>query len=164
MMLLGMSLTVFTEIHVAISLIGIVTGLVVLFGMLGGRWLRKWNGAFLLTTILTSVTGFMFPFVAVGPPHIVGGLSLIVLAIALLALYRFRLAGKWRWIYVISSSLALYFNVFVAVVQAFLKLPFFHALAPYQTEPPFKVAQLLVLLAFIVLVILAVRRFHPRMN
>jgi len=161
-MLLGMSLTLFTEVHVVISLIGIFTGLIVLFGMMGGHWLAKWNGIFLLTTILTSVTGFMFPFVAVGPPHIVGGLSLVVLAIALLALYRFHLAGKWLWIYVVTATLALYFNVFVAVVQAFLKIAFFNAMAPTQTERPFQAVQGLVLLAFIVMLVVAVRKFHPR--
>jgi len=161
-MLLGMSLTLFTEVHVVISLIGILTGLIVLFGMMGGRCLAKWNGVFLLTTILTSVTGFMFPFVAVGPPHIVGGFSLIVLAIALLALYRFHLAGKWRWIYVVTATLALYFNVFVAVVQTFLKIAFFNALAPTQAEPPFQAVQGVVLLAFIVMLVVAVRKFHPR--
>ena len=162
-MILGMSLAIFTDVHVAISLIGIVTGLLVLFGMMAGRWLAKLNGAFLLSTILTSVTGFMFPFTALGPPHIVGGISLVVLAIALLAVYRFRLAGKSRWVYVVSAILALYLNVFVAVVQIFLKIPYFNALAPTQAETPFQVAQSVVLAAFIVMAIVAVRKFHPKL-
>ena len=161
-MMLGMSLPVFTEVHVAISLFGIFTGLVVLFGMLSGHWLAKWNRLFLLSTVLTSVTGFMFPFTAVGPPHIIGAVSLIVLAFALMALYRHRLTGAWRWVYVLAASLALYLNVFVAVVQAFLKIPYFMALAPTQSEAPFQAAQAVVLVIFVIMAVVAVRKFRPQ--
>lgn len=160
-MILGMSLALFTTVHVVISLVGIFTGLVVLFALMGGKSLPIWTAFFLLTTILTSLTGFLFPITKIGPPLILGIVSLVVLAVALLALYRFRLAGRWRWIYVVTAVLALYLNVFVAVVQTFLKLPFFNALAPTQAEPPFQAAQLLVLLAFIVMGTVAVRRFRP---
>lgn len=157
-MILGMSISTFTTLHVIISLIGIVTGLVALLGLLNGKVLRGWTGAFLVTTIATSVTGFMFPLTKVGPPHIVGAISLVVLAVTVPALYKFRLAGSWRWIYVAGAVLSLYLNVFVGVVQAFQKLPTFNALAPTQTEPPFLIAQVVVLVAFIALGIVAARK------
>lgn len=159
-MILGMSLAAFTLLHVIISLLGIASGLVVLAGMLGGRLLNGWNGFFLLTTIATSVTGFMFHSKSFGPPHIVGVISLVVLAVALFALYSRRLVGSWRWIYAATAVAALYLNVFVGVVQAFQKLPFLHALAPNGSEPPFVVAQGLVLLIFVALGIQAAKRFH----
>ena len=160
-MLLGMSLETFTLVHVVISLIGIFAGVIVLFGMFGSNKMEGWTALFLATTILTSVTGFMFPFEKIGPPHIVGAISLAVLAITLVALYGYRLAGSWRWIYVSTAILALYLNVFVGVVQAFVKIPFFNAWAPTQKEPPFAIAQGLVLLLFIVLGVIAARSFHP---
>jgi hypothetical protein len=160
-MILGMSLATFTLVHVVISLIGIVTGLVVLAGMLRSQRLPGWTAVFLVTTILTSVTGFFFPFERLLPSHIVGIISLVVLAVALLALYVQRLSGRWRWIYVATAVFALYLNVFVLVVQAFLKIAFLKALAPTQGEPPFAIAQGLVLLAFVALGILALRGFHP---
>src|SRR5579864_4583829 len=126
-MVLGMSLATFTIIHVLISLIG--TGLIVLFGLLNGKLLSPWNGIFLLFTILTSVTGFMYPYEKISPGIILGILSMIVLAIALFALYVFHLKGVWRTTYVISAMIALYFNCFVLVVQSFMKVPFLHALA-----------------------------------
>jgi len=159
-MILGMSVAAFTLLHVIISLLGIASGLVVLAGMLGGRLLNGWNGFFLFTTIATSVTGFMFHSVKIGPPHIVGAISLIVLAVALFALYSRRFAGPWRWLYVVSAVLALYLNVFVGVVQAFQKLSFLHALAPNGNEPPFAIAQGLVLLIFVALGIRAAKRFR----
>jgi hypothetical protein len=159
-MILGMSLAAFTLLHVIISLLGIASGLVVLAGMLGGRLLNGWNGFFLLTTIATSVTGFMFHSKSFGPPHIVGVISLVVLAVALFALYSRRLVGSWRWIYAATAVAALYLNVFVGVVQAFQKLPFLHALAPNGSEPPFVVAQGLVLLIFVALGIRGAKRFH----
>ena len=159
-MILGMSLAAFTLLHVIISLLGIASGLVVLAGMLGGRLLNGWNGFFLVTTILTSVTGFMFHSKSFGPPHIVGVISLVVLAVALFALYSRRLVGSWRWIYAATAVAALYLNVFVGVVQAFQKLPILHALAPNGSEPPFVVAQGLVLLIFVALGIRAAKRFH----
>jgi hypothetical protein len=159
-MIIGMSLHAFTVLHTLISLIGIVSGLIVLVAMLGGRG-SAWTGLFLLTTVLTSVTGFMFHSASFGPPQIVGVISLVALAFAIAALYLGRLAGAWRWIYVVTAVLALYFNVFVGVAQSFDKIPALHALAPTATETPFKVAQLIVLLIFVVLGIRAVKRFHP---
>ena len=161
-MMLGMSLSTFTTLHVIISLIGIVTGLVALLGMLGGKHLGGWTALFLATTVLTSVTGFLFPFTKLLPSHVVGIISLAVLAAALLALYVFRLDGPWRWIYVVGAVLALYLNVFVGVVQAFQKLAFLQPLAPTQVEAPFIVAQAAVLALFAVLGFLAVKRFHPQ--
>jgi hypothetical protein len=160
-MTLGLSLSAFTTLHVVISLIGIASGFVVLYGMLESKRLGGWTGLFLVTTILTSVTGFMFPFNGFLPSHVVGAISLVVLAVAVLALYAFRLAGAWRWVYVAAALAALYLNVFVGVVQAFQKLGFLQPLAPTQSEPPFAVAQLIVLATFLGLGVLAVRRFHP---
>jgi hypothetical protein len=159
-MILGIPTDVFTQLHVIISLIGIVTGIVVLFAMLKGHHARYWVEAFLVTTIATSVTGFMFHS-KFGPAIVVGAISLVVLAVALTALYGFKLRGSWRWVYVVSASVALYLNVFVGVVQTFQKVAFFHGLAPTQAEPPFAIAQGIVLVAFIALGIIAVRRFHP---
>jgi hypothetical protein len=158
--ILGMSTGLFTQLHVLISLIGIATGVVVIFAMLKGKHARFWADTFLVTTIATSVTGFMFHS-KFGPPQVVGAISLVVLAAACAALYGFKLQGRWRWVYVASSALALYLNVFVAVVQTFQKVDFFHSLAPTQTEPPFAVAQGIVLVAFIALGIIAAKRFHP---
>jgi hypothetical protein len=141
--------------------VGIFAGLVVVFGMLGSKRLDGWTALFLATTVLTSVTGFFFPFDKILPSHIVGMISLVVLAIANLALYALHLAGPWRWIYVISAVLALYLNVFVGVVQAFQKVPLLASLAPTQSEPPFLIAQAVVLVIFVVLGIAAVRSFHP---
>jgi len=160
-MILGLSIAAFTQLHVAISLIAIVTGLIVLYGMLSGQRMPGWTALFLITTVLTSVTGFMFPAVAVTPAAIFGVISLAVLAVALLALYVFHANGAWRWIYVVTAVLALYLNVFVLVVQAFQKISFLHPLAPTGSEPPFLVAQTVVLLIFLGLGFLAVRRFHP---
>jgi hypothetical protein len=160
-MILGMSIETFTQLHVILSLIGIAAGLVVLCGMLSANRLGGWTAFFLATTILTSVTGFMFPSKSFGAPHVIGVISLAVLAVALVALYGRHLAGAWRWLYVGSALLALYLNVFIGVVQAFQKLPALSTLAPTQSEPPFVVAQLLVLATFVVVGIRAVARFHP---
>jgi len=160
-MLLGLSLYAFTMLHVVISLIGIASGLVVLFGMLGSHRLPGWTALFLLTTVLTSVTGLMFPGSELTPGRIFGIISLVALAVALLALYGFGLRSAWRWIYVLGAVLALYLNVFVAVVQSFAKIPVLQPLAPTQSEPPFLTAESFVLLIFLVLGIAAVRRFHP---
>ena len=159
-MIIGMSVHAFTVLHTLISLIGILSGLIVLVAMLGGRG-SAWTGLFLLTTVLTSVTGFMFHSATFGPPQIVGVISLVVLAIAIAALYLGHLAGAWRWVYVVTAVLALYLNVFVGVAQSFDKIPALHALAPTATETPFKVAQLIVLLIFIVLGFRAVKRYRP---
>ncbi len=163
-MILGMSTSTFTLVHVVLSLIGIVSGLIVLFAMLGGKRLDGWTALFLATTVLTSATGFFFPSSQVLPSHIVGVVSLLVLAAVIIALYVYRLAGSWRWIYVAGAVLALYLNVFVGIVQAFQKLPFLQPLAPTQSEPPFLIAQLAVLALFIAFGVLATIRFHPEVN
>ncbi len=152
----------FTFVHVLLSLIGILAGLVVLNGLLGSKRLPGWTLVFLVTTIATSVTGFFLPADRLLPSHVVGIISLVFLAIALLALYSFRLAGAWRATYVVAAVISLYLNFFVLVAQSFLKLPALHALAPTQQEPPFAIAQGIVLLIFIVLGVFAVKRFHPR--
>ena len=160
-MMLGMSLSTFTAVHVIISLIGILSGLLVLVGMLSAKRLNGMTALFLLTTVLTSVTGFGFPFTHLLPSRKVAIISLVVLAIAILARYSFHMAGQWRWIYVVTALIALYLNVFVLVVQSFEKAPALRAIAPTQSEPPFLVAQLVVLALFIVLTIFAVKKFHP---
>jgi hypothetical protein len=148
-------------VHVALSLIGIVSGLIVFLGLLRGQKLAGWTMLFLATTILTSATGYALPFDRVLPSHVVGGISLLVLAIALAALYVFHLAGPWRWIYVATAAVALYLNVFVGLVQAFQKVSFLKPLAPTQSEPAFFVTQIVVLLLFVLLGIAAARKFHP---
>src|SRR5262249_45760776 len=158
-MVLGMSLSTFTLVHVVISLIGIASGIIVLFGMLGSNRMPGMTALFLATTVLTSATGFLFPFTTLLPSPIVGIISLVILAIGLSRLYVGHLAGAWRWIYVVTAVIALYLNCFVAVVQSFMKLSFLQPLAPTQSEPPFQIAQLAVLVIFIVLGFLAVRKF-----
>ena len=160
-MILGLSIPAFTLIHVIISVIAIASGLIVLVGMLGSRRLPGWTALFLLATALTSISGFLFPATAITPAQIFGYLSLAVLAAALFALYVFRLAGPWRWLYVGAAVIALYLNAFVFVVQAFAKLPVLHSLAPNATEPPFLFAEGALLAVFIVLGFLALVRFHP---
>lgn len=158
-MLSGM--TPFTLFHVALSLVAIVTGLVVMKGLLQSQRLPGWTALFLSTTLATTVTGFLFPFNGFTPALGVGVVSSAVLALTLIALYERRLAGAWRWIYVVGAAVSLYLNVFVLVVQAFAKVPTLHVLAPTQQEPPFAIAQGVVLLLFVGLTVLAVRRFHP---
>jgi len=155
-----MILHIYTIIHVLISLVGIFTGLIVLSGMLAGNRLDSWTKWFLITTVLTSVTGFFFPFHGFTPAIGVGVISLLVLAIAIYARYPRHLAGAWRWIYVVTAVIALYFNVFVGIVQAFEKIPALKIIAPTQTEPPFKLTQLIVLTLFIVFAIAAATRFR----
>jgi hypothetical protein len=133
--MLGMSLETFTQFHVLLSLVGIVTGFLVIFGIISGRSSSALNAIFLLTTVATSVTGFGFPNEHVTPAQIVGVISLLILAITIPALYFFKLSGAWRWIYVIGATLALYLNFFVLIVQSFLKIPALKALAPKQNEP-----------------------------
>ena len=151
-------LETYTLLHVVISLIGIASGGVVLLALLAGRRQNVPTAVFLTTTVLTSVTGYGFPFTHLLPSHVVGAISLVLLALAIYALYARRLVGGWRATYVICAVAALYFNVFVLIAQAFLKVPALHALAPTQSELPFAVAQLVVLGLFIVLGTLAVRR------
>jgi hypothetical protein len=156
-----MILRAYTIIHTLISLIGILTGLIVLVGLLAGKRLDGWTKWFLITTVLTSVTGFFFPFHGFTPAIALGIMSLSVLAVAIFARYPRQLAGHWRWIYVVTAVIALYFNVFVLVVQTFEKIPALHALAPTQTKPPFKLTQLVVLAIFVLLGIIAAIRFRP---
>ena len=150
----------FTRVHVIISLIGIASGFVVLFGLLGAQRLDRWTTLFLVSTLATIVTGFWFPFHGFTPAIGVGIVSLIVLAIAIYARYVVQLAGVWRRIYVVAAMLALYLNFFVLIVQSFQKISPLRALAPTQTELPFLVAQVLALVIFVVLTILAARRFR----
>ena len=132
--------------------------------MLAGERLDGWTKWFLITTVLTSVTGFFFPFHGFTPAHGVGIMSLLLLAVAIFARYPRQLAGAWRWIYVVTAVIALYLNLFVGVVQGFLKVPALHVMAPTQTEPPFKLTQLVVLALFIVLGIVAAIRFRPALH
>jgi hypothetical protein len=168
-MILGMSVAAFTQLHVIISLVAIVSGIIVALGMLSARRMPGMTALFLVTTVATSVTGFMFetpmdaPRVigSLDPAKIIGVISLIFLILAILALFSYRLAGAWRGVYVISAIVALYFNCFVLVVQSFQKIPFFHALAPTQKEPPFAVAQAILLVLFVGLGIAAFKKFRP---
>jgi len=153
-------LAVFTFIHVLLSLAGILAGLVVVFGFLTAKRLDGWTAVFLSTTVLTSVTGFLFPVHKFMPSHAVGISSLIFLALAIFARYSRHLSGGWRRTYVISGIIALYLNVFVLVAQLFQKMPALKALAPTQSESPFKIAQLTVLILFVILGVLATRRFR----
>jgi len=160
-MVFGMSLATYTLIHVIISLIGIGSGLIVLFGMFGSKRLDGMTALFLATTALTSLTGFGFPFEHITPGIILGILSLLVLALTVPARYPFHMAGKWRTIYVITTVIALYFNCFVLIAQSFLKISALHALAPTGNEPPFAIAEGILLVLFIVAGVLAVKKFHP---
>jgi hypothetical protein len=154
------ALKIFTLVHVLISVVGLVSGFVVLCGLLTGKRFDRWTAWFLTTTVLTSVTGFFFPVQHFMPSHAVGILSLIVLALAIYARYPRHLAGGWRKTYVITAMIALYFNTFVAVVQAFEKVTALHAIAPTQDDPPFKVAQLVVLVFFVMFTIAAAIKFR----
>ena len=156
-----MLLTTFTIFHVLLSVIGIVSGFVTLLGLLTSRRLSGWTTLFLTTTVATSVTGFLFPFHRFLPSYGVGIVSLLVLAIAIPAHRQFQLNGTWRKTYVISAAIALYLNVFVLVAQMFQKVAVLKALAPTQSEPPFAIAQTLVLLLFVLLAIRATITFHP---
>src|SRR5947207_9390018 len=159
-----MILQIYTIIHTLISLVAIVTGLVVVFGMLVGNRLDGWTKWFLITAVATTVTGFFFPFHGFTPAIGLGLISLPFLALTIFARYPKQLAGAWRWIYVVGAVICLYFNLFVLVVQSFEKIPALHALAPTQNESPFKLTQLVVLILSIVLAIVAVIRFHPRLR
>lgn len=155
-------LTTYTILHVIISLVAIIAGFVVMAGMPDGQRMPGCTALFLALTVLTSLTGFGFPFTGVLPSHVVGVISLVVLLFAILAYYQYRLEGPWRWIYVVTALAAQWFNVFVLIIQGFQKISLLHALAPTQSEPPFLVAQGVVLILFVVLGIVAVRNFRPR--
>jgi hypothetical protein len=160
-MIAGLSIENFTILHTAISLIAIASGLIVLAGMLRARRLPGWTAVFLVTTLLTSVTGFMFPINGLTPAIVFGLISIVILVIALAALYLKHLSGAWRWIYVTTALMALYLNVFVLIVQSFQKLPALQKLAPTQSEPPFLIAQAVALIAFLILGAMAARKFRP---
>ena len=160
-MILGMSLEHFTLLHVLICLAGIMSGFVVTYGLLNGERLDRWTAFFLMTTTLTSATGYLFPFHKLLPSHIVGAISLLILPLAIFARYVRRMAGSWRRTYVLAAMIALYLNVFVLIVQGFRKISVLKNLAPTGTEAPFKLAQLLVLAVFILLTVLADKRFRP---
>ncbi len=159
-MVLGMSLPTFTFLHVLVSLIGIVAGFVMVIGLIGGKLFPRWTGIFFIATALTILSGFLFPYKGFTPAIGVGVLSLLVLLLAIIARYVRHLAGAWRSTYVITAILALYFNFFVLIVQSFEKIPALKALAPTQSEPPFKLAQLAALVLFVVLTTVAYRRFR----
>jgi hypothetical protein len=162
-MILGMSLSTFTTVHVIISLIAIVSGTIVMFGLLGSHRMPGLTAIFLLFTILTSATGFLFPFEKLLPSHMIGILSLVLLAIACIALYGMKLSDAWRSIYVVTAMISLYLNIFVLIIQSFLKVGPLHALAPSvpPSEPPFAIVQGIVLMFFVIVIIGAVRRFRP---
>ena len=154
------NLSPFTKLHVVISLIGIVSGLVVMSGLLVNRRLNGWTALFLISTVLTSVTGLFFPFSGVTPGIVLAIISLVLLAVAIVVRYARDLSGAWRWIYVVTAMISLYLNVFVLVAQLFQKVPALKALAPTQSEPPFAITQLVVLAIFVLLTILAAIRFR----
>lgn len=153
--------TTLVGFHTVVSLVALAAGLIVVVGMLGNRTMPAMTALFLATAVTTSLTGFLFPFTGVLPSHIFGVVSLVALAAAMLARYRHGHAGGWRITYVLTVVLATYLDAFVAVVQVFLKIPAAHDLAPTQAEPPFAAAQGLLLVAFILVAILAGRRFRP---
>jgi hypothetical protein len=165
-MILGISLSAFITLHVVISIIAIVAGIIVMFGLLGSNRMPGLTAIFLLLTILTNATGFLIPPLlsdTLLPSHMIGILSLVLLAIACLALYGMKLSGAWRWVYVLTALVSLYLNVFVLIIQSFLKIPALHALAPSvpPREPPFAIVQGIVLVFFAIVIIGALRRFRP---
>jgi hypothetical protein len=158
----GISTDLFLKIHVVLSLVGIASGLLVLLALIGGRLQSGWTWLFLVTTVLTSVTGYPLPPFGWDPARTVATISLVVLAIAIAAYALFHLGGAWRWIYVVTATIALYFNCFVGVAQAFDKTPFLRALAPTQDALAFKVAQIALLVLFVVLGFVAVTRTRAK--
>jgi hypothetical protein len=160
-MILGMSTADFTLLHVILSLIGIVSGFIVLGGMYSAQRLPAWTGLFLATTALTSITGFFFPNAKITPGQVFGAVTLIVMVPTLAALYGFKLRGAWRWIYAGGAVIVLYLNVFVLIAQSFAKVSVLQPLAPTQSEPPFLITEAVVLAIFAVLGILALMTFHP---
>jgi hypothetical protein len=159
-MVLGLSLSTFTFLHVLVSLVSIASGFVVVLGLIAGKRLPRWTALFLATTALTSLSGFLFPFKGFTPAIGLGVLSLVLLSVAVIALYRGRLAGAWRGTYIINATLALYFNFFVLIVQLFAKVPALKAIAPTQSAPAFGITQLIVMAIFVSLAVLAFKRFR----
>lgn len=156
------ALTTFAKVHVVISLIAIFAGFVVTFGLLTAKRLNGWTALFLVMTLLTSVTGFFFPFHGLSPPIAFGIVTLLLLAIAIFARFGRKLSSAWRWTYAITAMLALYLNVFVLIVELFRRVPALKALAPTQAGLPFAVAQLVTLIIFVLLTVLATIRFRPQ--
>jgi hypothetical protein len=152
-------LAVFTLFHVALSVVGVIAGFAVVFGLISAKQSKTWTGTFLVATAATSVTGFLFPFHRFLPSHVLGIISILVLALAIPAHYVFHLAGAWRRVYVIGAVMALYLNVFVLIAQFFMKIPALKLLAPTKSEPPFLATQIVAMLIFIVLGVLATKRF-----
>jgi hypothetical protein len=159
-MILGMAASTYTQLHVWLSVVGIGSGLIVLFGLIAGKRLDGWTALFLASTVATCVTAFGFPFDHFLPSHIVGIICLIFLAIAILARYALHLAGRWRQLYVVSATIAAYLNVFVLVVQCFQKVAALKALAPTQSEPPVLIAQLAVMALFVIIGTFAAIKFR----
>jgi hypothetical protein len=160
-MIWGLSLTQFTLFHVLVSIIAIVTGLIVLGGMYAAQKLPVWTAIFLLTTVVTSITGFFFPNTKVTPGQVFGGLTLLVMVPTVVGLYVLRLRGAWRWIYTAGAIVVLYLNVFVLIAQLFAKVTALQALAPTQSEPPFLLTEAVVLAVFAILGLIALFTFHP---
>ena len=156
-----LDLTTFTGIHTVLSLVALVAGVVVVIGLLGARTLPLMTALFLVTAVATSVTGFGFPFSTLLPSHYVGAISLVVLALVILARYVYGLSGAWRWIYAVGTVIASYFLVFVGIAQLFKKVPALAAVAPTLSETPFAATQGVVLVLFVVLAIAALRAFRP---
>jgi len=153
-------LAALTLVHVVISLIGIASGLVVTYGLLCSQRMDGWTSLFLVTTVATSVTGYFFPFHKLLPSHILGAISLVLLAFAIAGRYKFQLAGAWRRIYSVTAVLSLWLNVFVLIAQLFMKVPALHPLAPTGSEPPFLISQTVVMVIFIALAVLAAKNFR----
>jgi hypothetical protein len=160
-MVLGLGLPTFTFLHVVISLIGVASGFVVMSELLKSQYFGSWTAIFLVTTIVTSASGFLFPFSKLLPSHIVGIISLAFLAVAVFSFYVKRMHGIWRLIYVVTAMLSLYLNVFVMIIQGFLKIPVLRGLAPTQTEPPFLIVQGVILVAFVAVIAVAAIRHKP---
>jgi hypothetical protein len=163
-MVLGLQLATFTFLHVLISLIGVASGFIVMVELLRSSYSGSWTAIFLATTIVTSASGFLFPFSKLLPSHIVGIVSLVLLAIALFSFYVQRMHGIWRQIYVLTAMLSLYLNVFVMIIQGFLKVPLLNSLAPTQTESPFLIVQGVTLVCFLAVIIVAAIRYRPPLN
>ena len=160
-MIFVFTLETFTRIHVFISLVGIASGFVVVGGMLRAQRNSSATSLFLHSTLLTSITGLLLPSSGITPAVVLGYLSIALMFVAFLAVNSFQLRGAWRWAYIVSAIIALYFNCFVATVQAFQKLPTLQPLAPTLSEPPFQIAQGVLLVVMTVLGFLSVRNFHP---
>jgi hypothetical protein len=160
-MILGLSLTQFTFLHVFLSLVGIAVGVFVIYGLLTSKRLGILTTLFFLTTVLTSLTGFLFPNKGFTPALSIGFVSLVVLGLAIVALYVKKLAGSWRSIYVVTVCIAYYLNFFVLVAQAFSKIDVLHTIAPSQSSPGYAISQLAVFVVFLLLTVRALKRFHP---